>query len=180
MRTQVTLLTHSDPGELLPGDTLRLWFFHFVRHQSLLISECQFSTSLDLRNMLYPKMAREAGHYFETWVARWQNFQRSSSFMDYSYIRIIHVLLQVSSSVEGPGGVTAEAIFDRVEQIDCEVFFGELIPLKIFEWGVESLYLWRSAGCPSWEFLIWRAYCFLLHLQLHSTPEHSIYIQPLL
>jgi len=42
----VTLLTHSDPGELLPGDTLR--------------------------NMLYPKMAREAGHYFETWVARYQ------------------------------------------------------------------------------------------------------------
>jgi len=43
---KVTLLTHSDPGELLPGDTLR--------------------------NMLYPKMAREAGHYFATWVARYQ------------------------------------------------------------------------------------------------------------
>ena len=42
---RVTLLTHSDPGELLPGDCLR--------------------------NMLYPKMAREASHYFETWVARW-------------------------------------------------------------------------------------------------------------
>lgn len=43
---RVTLLTHSDPGELLPGDTLR--------------------------NMLYPKVAREAGHYFETWIARYQ------------------------------------------------------------------------------------------------------------
>lgn len=43
---RVTLLTHSDPGELLPGDCLR--------------------------NMLYPKMAREASHYFETWVARYQ------------------------------------------------------------------------------------------------------------
>ena len=30
------------------------------------------------------------------------------------------MFLQVSSSVEGPGGVTAEAIFDRVEQIACE------------------------------------------------------------
>ena len=25
--------------------------------------------------MLYPKMAREAGHYFATWVARWSHFQ---------------------------------------------------------------------------------------------------------
>jgi len=43
---QVTLLTHSDPAELLPGDSLR--------------------------NMLYPKMAREAGYYCETWIARYQ------------------------------------------------------------------------------------------------------------
>ena len=41
---KVTLLTHCDPGELLPGDCLR--------------------------NMLYPKLAREAGHYSADWVAR--------------------------------------------------------------------------------------------------------------
>jgi len=43
---KLTLLTHSDPGELLPGDCLR--------------------------NMLYPKLAREAGHYAADWVARYQ------------------------------------------------------------------------------------------------------------
>jgi len=43
---KLTLLTHSDPGELLPGDCLR--------------------------NMLYPKLAREAGHYAAHWVARYQ------------------------------------------------------------------------------------------------------------
>ena len=43
---KVTLLTHSDPGELLPGDSLR--------------------------NMLYPKLAREAGHYAADWVARYK------------------------------------------------------------------------------------------------------------
>ena len=42
---KLTLLTHSDPGELLPGDCLR--------------------------NMLYPKLAREAGHYAAHWVARY-------------------------------------------------------------------------------------------------------------
>ena len=42
---KLTLLTHSDPGELLPGDCLR--------------------------NMLYPKLAREAGHYAADWVARY-------------------------------------------------------------------------------------------------------------
>ena len=33
-KTQVTLLTHSDPGELLPGDTLRSDFVDsfFVKH----------------------------------------------------------------------------------------------------------------------------------------------------
>lgn len=43
---KVTLLTHSDPGELLPGDSLR--------------------------DMLYPKLSREAGHYSAAWVARYQ------------------------------------------------------------------------------------------------------------
>jgi len=43
---KVTLLTHSDPGELLPDDCLR--------------------------NMLYPKLSREAGHYSASWVARYQ------------------------------------------------------------------------------------------------------------
>ena len=43
---KITLLTHSDPGELLPGDSLR--------------------------NMLYPKLAREAGHYAADWVARYK------------------------------------------------------------------------------------------------------------
>ena len=43
---KLTLLTHSDPGELLPGDSLR--------------------------NMLYPKLAREAGHYAADWVARYK------------------------------------------------------------------------------------------------------------
>jgi len=43
---KVTLLTHSDPGELLPGDCLR--------------------------NMLYPKLSREAGHYSAAWIARYQ------------------------------------------------------------------------------------------------------------
>jgi len=43
---KLTLLTHSDPGELLPGDCLR--------------------------NMLYPKLSREAGHYSADWVARYQ------------------------------------------------------------------------------------------------------------
>ena len=43
---KLTLLTHSDPGELLPGDCLR--------------------------NMLYPKLAREAGHYAADWVARYR------------------------------------------------------------------------------------------------------------
>ena len=55
--------------------------------------------------------------------------------------KIVPEILQVPSPIEGPGGVTAEAIFDRVEQIAREslknplkVFeggFGELIPLKI-------------------------------------------------
>eukprot|EP00092_Neocalanus_flemingeri_P015253 GFUD01016483.1.p1 GENE.GFUD01016483.1~~GFUD01016483.1.p1 ORF type:complete len:272 (+),score=62.33 GFUD01016483.1:41-856(+) len=43
---KVTLLTHSDPGELLPGDCLR--------------------------NMLYPKLSREAGHFSAAWIARYQ------------------------------------------------------------------------------------------------------------
>jgi len=43
---KLTLLTHSDPGELMPGDCLR--------------------------NMLYPKLSREAGHYSADWVARYQ------------------------------------------------------------------------------------------------------------
>ena len=43
---QVTLLTHSDPTELLPGDTLR--------------------------NMLYPALGRQAGHYTAAWIARYQ------------------------------------------------------------------------------------------------------------
>jgi len=42
----VTLLTHSDPSELLPGDSLR--------------------------TMLYPKLSREAGHYSALWIARYQ------------------------------------------------------------------------------------------------------------
>lgn len=42
----VTLLTHSDPSELLPGDSLR--------------------------TMLYPKLSREAGLYSATWIARYQ------------------------------------------------------------------------------------------------------------
>lgn len=43
---RVTLLTHSDPVELLPGESLRA--------------------------MLYPKMSREAGHYSAGWIARYQ------------------------------------------------------------------------------------------------------------
>lgn len=43
---RVTLLTHSDPSELLPEDSLR--------------------------TMLYPKMPREAGHYSAPWIARYQ------------------------------------------------------------------------------------------------------------
>jgi len=42
----VTLVTHSDPSELLPGDSLR--------------------------TMLYPKLSREAGHYTATWISRYQ------------------------------------------------------------------------------------------------------------
>jgi len=42
----ITLLTHSDPSELLPGDSLR--------------------------TMLYPKLSREAGHYSASWIARYQ------------------------------------------------------------------------------------------------------------
>ena len=57
--------------------------------------------------MLYPKMAREAGHYFETWVAR-------LTFLLWT----TNPCVQVPSSIEGPGRVAAEAIFDRVEQID--------------------------------------------------------------
>ena len=41
--------------------------------------------------------------------------------------------IQVPSSTEGPGSVAAEALFDRVEQVDF-LFTrggGELIPLKI-------------------------------------------------
>ena len=40
----VTLLTHSDPSELLPGDSLR--------------------------SMLYPKLSGEASHYSAAWIAR--------------------------------------------------------------------------------------------------------------
>jgi len=42
----VTLLTHSDPSELLPGDSLR--------------------------SMLYPKLSGEASHYSAAWIARYQ------------------------------------------------------------------------------------------------------------
>jgi len=42
----VTLYTHSDPTELLPGDCLR--------------------------NMLYPKLSRQAGHFSACWIARYQ------------------------------------------------------------------------------------------------------------
>lgn len=42
----VTLVTHSDPSELLPGDSLR--------------------------TMLYPKLSREAGLYNATWISRYQ------------------------------------------------------------------------------------------------------------
>ena len=40
----ITLYTHSDPSELLPGDCLR--------------------------NMLYPKLSRQAGHFSASWIAR--------------------------------------------------------------------------------------------------------------
>jgi len=43
---RVTLLTHSDPVELLPDDNLRA--------------------------MLYPQMPREAGHFSAGWIARYQ------------------------------------------------------------------------------------------------------------
>jgi len=43
---KVTLLTHSDPVELLPDDNLRA--------------------------MLYPQMPREAGHFSAGWIARYQ------------------------------------------------------------------------------------------------------------
>jgi len=42
----VTLLTHSDPSEILPED--------------------------GLRTMLYPKLAGEASHYSASWIARYQ------------------------------------------------------------------------------------------------------------
>jgi len=42
----ITLYTHSDPSELLPGDCLR--------------------------NMLYPKLSRQAGHFSASWIARYQ------------------------------------------------------------------------------------------------------------
>jgi len=42
----ITLYTHSDPTELLPGDSLR--------------------------NMLYPKLSRQAGHFSASWIARYQ------------------------------------------------------------------------------------------------------------
>ena len=40
----ITLYTHSDPSELLPGDSLR--------------------------SMLYPKLSGEASHYSAAWIAR--------------------------------------------------------------------------------------------------------------
>ena len=42
----VTLLTHSDPSEILPEDSLR--------------------------TMLYPKVVGEASHYSASWIARYQ------------------------------------------------------------------------------------------------------------
>ena len=70
----------------------------------------------------------------------WDLGGKGIKFSSIFFIRIIHVFLQVSSSVEGPGGVTAEAIFDRVEQIAWSVGF------------LESLYLWRFLRG------FWRAY----------------------
>ena len=60
----ITLLTHSDPSELLPGDSLRYIFFKCYEKLYLLL--------LFSRTMLYPKLSREAGHYSASWIARYQ------------------------------------------------------------------------------------------------------------
>jgi hypothetical protein len=82
---RVTLLTHSDPGELLPGDTLR--------------------------NMLYPKVAREAGHYFETWIARSPGFS-GANVVRLIAIMLIEFLYQVPSPTERQGSAASEEILD--------------------------------------------------------------------
>ena len=161
----MTLLTHSDPGELLPGDTLR--FFWIVTAADIKIDPLLTSvlTPCGFRNMLYPKMAREAGHYFETWVARWWNcftvpiicFQctNNPSFSP-----------QVPGSVKGPGSVTAEAIFDWAEQVEMWKSWWRVFTSEDRLFG--------------WEFLIRRAYFSfnLLATAFYSRALFYIYIQP--
>ena len=138
MRNQVTLLTHSDPGELLPGDTLRFslgivfcscCFFRKCKlysqeiHSGFLSKLSARCNSLDqeipfLASVLtccefqehaLPKNASRSGPLFWDLGGK-VNFSFS--------LQIILGFIQVPSSIEGPGCVAAEAIFDRVEQID--------------------------------------------------------------
>ena len=58
----VTLVTHSDPSELLPGDSLRWDTSDLAPSSEIFFYHC--------RTMLYPKLSREAGHYTATWISR--------------------------------------------------------------------------------------------------------------
>ena len=88
--------------------------------------------------------------------------------------QLILAFVQVPSSIEGPGCVAAEAIFDRVEQIDF------LFTRRGRRWRAYTSE--DQLGANNWvppdhswygELIV----SFNCNRE-HSTPEHSIYIQP--